>query len=383
MAFPNVSGMSRVLLLLVPRAAAHVLLAPPVGQFIGRTYTARQVLEATATFWDCKFFRCRTTGTSPPGDRGGALYLNNEAYSVGFIGCLFEECKAANRGGAMRIDNSLSFSMTGSTGLQCSSDYRYGFFCAYIDSTLGSFTVAETASVSCTSPESTIKLRCLAYWSDGVTSVESLNSTANDASSFASGFYIEQHFTLSLHFCVFSQNRAANCLFFSEGILNNDISCLVLFNNFCRLDSDSRVHPGLICLSSAITFSSCVFQSNTFDYFVAAEAQYAGTAVFVNCVSDIQLFRSTNSIVVSTIGCVLNRNPTLLAECKTRTPMPSRTATISRTPSPLAHSRKVGIIVAVVLPVVVVAVVVVVVLVVCKGRTEAAVLEPLAEEWIH
>jgi hypothetical protein len=329
--------------------------------------------------------QCRTPGPSEPDDRGGALYLNNNACSVDFAGCLFQECRAFDRGGAMRIDNSLSFSMTGSTGLRCSSDYRYGFLCAYIDSTAGSMAVSETASVSCTSRETTMKLLCLAYWSGSKTSIDSLNVTGSVTMTFASGLYVEQHFNLSLHFCIFSYNRRVNCLFFSGNILNNDISCLILFSNVCTTEPDFEMHRGLICVGSPVTLSSCIFLSNTFDYFVAAYPGSSGTVAFTNCVSDFQSLRTTNSIIVSTLGWVINPNPTSLAECRTRTPMRSRTATIGRSPSAVPESAKIGIIVAVVVVVVLVlAVVVVAVLLAHKKNTALALSsDSLQNEWIH
>jgi hypothetical protein len=204
--------MSRLLFLLVPRAIAHVFLPPLSIHFIGQTFTVRQVVAGTTTFSDCAFVGCQTTGSQEPDDRGGAVYFNNDAGQVGFSGCLFQECKATNRGAAMRIENSFSFSMTGSTGLLCHSYYRYGFFCAYISWAAGSLAVAETASVSCEASETTVKLRCLGYADGGTASVDSLNCTSNRVTAYGSGFFMEQHHDLSLRFCVFSHNERTNCL---------------------------------------------------------------------------------------------------------------------------------------------------------------------------
>ena len=155
--------------------------------------------------------------------------------------------------------------MNETSGNNCSTYYS---FCGVsMDSTgHGSIGVRDAAVVSCRcKTRATIRCYCDSYSSGNTTSVESINSSANYAEVAGSAFHFFQHFNLSLHFCTFSRNAPANCLFFSDYIINSDISCVVVLNNSCQ---SHVTYPGLIFVLSTLAMSNCVFQSNTFDYFL-------------------------------------------------------------------------------------------------------------------
>jgi hypothetical protein len=168
--------------------------------------------------------------------------------------------------------------------------------------------------------------------------------SANYAHKLGSAFYFWQHFNLSLHFCTFSGDAPANCLFFGNDIASSYISCLSLTNNSCQSDPE---FPGFICVSSPLTLLSCVFQGNTFDYFLGSSTSDSSAIGFINCVFDIESLNRTGTVSFSTTGCVYETQPTFLADCHSRTrtasPSPTRTAslmptrTASRTPIQTAN----------------------------------------------
>jgi hypothetical protein len=80
-----------------------------------------------------------------------------------------------------------------------------------------------------------------------------------------------------------------------------------------------------------VTLLSCVFQSNTFDYFVGTSPDLTVNITFINCVFDVQSLNATNAVSFSTTGCTYKTQPTSLTDCRTRTPVP--TATRSQTSS--------------------------------------------------
>jgi hypothetical protein len=69
-----------------------------------------------------------------------------------------------------------------------------------------------------------------------------------------------------------------------------------------------------------VTFSNCVFQSNTFDYFLGTPSFEGGNATFINCIFDIPALNVTNSVAFSITGCSFETRRTFLTECQTRTP---------------------------------------------------------------
>jgi hypothetical protein len=323
-----------LLVLLVQWVAPQAVRRPPVilVDFTGQTYTTRQTLTATTTFRDCTFRGCRTMGTSDPDSYGGAIDLNSISVSLDFSGCLFEDCWAYEYGGAVSAYWCRSFSMNETSGSNCSADMGYSFCTTHIYSeTDGSIGVRDAAAASCRCGSwITFDCYCGSYSSGNTTSVESVNSSANYAEEGGSAFHAYKHFKLSLHFCTFSRNAPANCLFFSNYIMNSDISCVALLNNSCQSYSE---YPGLIFLLSTLAMSNCVFQLNTFDYFLGGD--YIIT--FVNCVFDVPSLNKTESVSFSATIYIYEPQPTSLADCRTRTRSPTATRTpteaTSRTPT--------------------------------------------------
>jgi hypothetical protein len=125
-----------------------------------------------------------------------------------------------------------------------------------------------------------------------------VNSSANDASSCASGLDVSSQFNLLLPLCIFARDTRANCLLFSTGIVTSRISCLPVVNNSCQSDEG---YPGLILARSDVTLTSCVFQANMFDYFLARCCSESTKVICVECVFD-QPISTTNVIMWTTTG---------------------------------------------------------------------------------
>jgi hypothetical protein len=326
--------MSALVLLLIPRVAPGPRRPPPVtlDDFTGQTYTAQQALTATTIFRDCAFRGCRTTGTSYPAGDGGAVFLSDPFASVGFSGCLFEDCWASEHGGAVYAGWCGSFFMDETSGNNCSAEV----FCSFCMASIywpdaGSIEVRDVVAVSCRcSAGITFGCYCGLYSSGSTTRVESVNLSANYAGQAASALHVFQHFKLSLHFCLFSRNAPASCLFFGDYIMNSDISCVALTNNSCQSYPDD---PGLLQVLSIVAMSYCVFQSNTYDYFLGRSIPEVGSITNINCVFDLQSLNKTLYASFSTTDCTYKAQPTSLPECRSRTPMPSRTQTKSPTKS--------------------------------------------------
>jgi hypothetical protein len=104
---------------------------------------------------------------------------------------------------------------------------------------------------------------------------------------------------------------------------------LSLTNNSCQ---SHFFWPGFIFLLSPLTLLSCVFQGNTFDYFIGGWPSNPYAIGFINCVFDIESLNRTGPVSFSTTGCVYETQPTFLADCHSRTRAASRTRTASCTP---------------------------------------------------
>jgi hypothetical protein len=244
------------------------------ARITNRNYTVRQTITATAIFHDCTFLNCRAASVNYPDYRGGALCLGGYifdkcALSLGLAGCLFEGCHASYSG-AVYAGLCDSFSMNRTSALACSARCDYAFARVQLRSTAsGSLEIRESSAISCTCNDCALSLDCQSHSSGSTTRAESLNSSANRASARGSGICAAGHFGLSLHFCIFSRNVPANCLYFGDAILNGDLDCLAVFDNSCRSHS---LHPGLIHVLSSLTLLNSVFYSNTFDFFLATES---------------------------------------------------------------------------------------------------------------
>jgi hypothetical protein len=305
------------------------------SEFSGQMFTVQQVLSATTFFRDCTFLAC-APGSVP----AGAIYLDKTEVSLGIAGCAFVECHSALDGGAICAEACCSFSLATTSGGNCSAT-REGSFCAVVITSpaTGSIEVGESSIVLCAASQyTTLSFRCWSGYSSGNTTlIESLNSTANYAHDYGSGLYSDEHFDLCVHFSIFSGNGDADCLYFEEVIVLGHIDCVSLINNSCLAGTK---HPCLIYLCRATTiFGGCIFQANRFVYFLQAFYHVwspADVIVCVDCVFDLQTLDLTGGVSVVITNCTFEIGPTSLAQCVTRTPYPSRTATPiqSRSPTP-------------------------------------------------
>jgi hypothetical protein len=74
--------------------------------------------------------------------------------------------------------------------------------------------------------------------------------------------------------------------------------------------------------------ANCVFQSDTFDYFLGGWESTA-CITFVNCVFDVPSLNTTKSVSFSATNYIYEPQPTSLADCRTQMPA----ATASRAPT--------------------------------------------------
>jgi hypothetical protein len=110
-------------------------------------------------------------------------------------------------------------------------------------------------------------------------------SSANDAQKRASGIFVSRQSDSSLRFCTISQQVPANCVLLHDSILSSNVSCIAFIGIGCRSVS---TNPGLVLLLSIVTPSSCVFQLNTFDYFLGPYWKTRAGSIFIERVFDLQ-----------------------------------------------------------------------------------------------
>jgi hypothetical protein len=280
-------------------------------------------LGATSVVIDCTFADCEHLGD------GGALYLRDAEAGLQVSGCLIARCRAASQGGAIYARCRV-LSIKRTSGLSCSAPLDA--FCKGHISAVSSDAVElqESSALLCSARCETLSIGWLDCPVDSATMLESLNSSMNEAIYGSSGALMELHLHLSCHFCVFSQNTPDNCLTLFI-IQNSDISCVSVVNNSCQ----SGIIPGLMMLPhSYIVMRNCIFRENVFVFFIGTFLPSPGGVTFIHCCFDILALKGTNSVSFSTLNCIYKLESTSLIECPTRTPMGSRTATISPNPTP-------------------------------------------------
>jgi hypothetical protein len=69
-----------------------------------------------------------------------------------------------------------------------------------------------------------------------------------------------------------------------------------------------------------LTIADCVFQSNTFDYFVGG----GGSVAFVRCIFDVPELNVTLAVAVATTGCAYEANRTSLMTCGPLMPLTTK-----------------------------------------------------------
>jgi hypothetical protein len=197
------------------------------ADFTGQIYFARQVLTETTTFHDCTFRDCHTSIS------GGAVYVDDSSLRVGLSGCLFARCHSFGDDvgpAAIDADPVLSFSLNDTTSLNCSVECDS--FAQSCSSRAGSFCLVESESIDisgCATTLCTHDFAATLWLACPFASVDSMNSSANRVSEYASGLFADCN--VSLRLCVLSPDGPANCLTFA---VSSTISCVSLFNNSCR-----------------------------------------------------------------------------------------------------------------------------------------------------
>jgi hypothetical protein len=142
------------------------------------------------------------------------------------------------------------------------------------------------------------------------------------------------HFTnFSMRFCTLAGNGFQTCIYFGGEVAVSDVSCIALVGNRCHGGSEVM---GLIFSSTVtaeVTVSRSFFRGNAFDYFVGKNNAGQSNITFFGCVFDVDSLNSTGLVSLTATACFYDPDPTSLPGCSTRTPMPSRTASISVTES--------------------------------------------------
>jgi hypothetical protein len=151
--------------------------------------------------------------------------------------------------------------------------------------------------------------------------VDSVNSSGNTGSVSGSGIYLCFIYNLSFKFSTFVKNSPTSTIFFDWHLVNSDISCLALNNNSCP---KSGRYPGLIYIEANVTISSSVFQGNSYDYFLGTYYREVGTIAFVKCVFDVPELNTTAAVTFSTSDCVVQKEKTVLGQCKKAAPTRTR-----------------------------------------------------------
>jgi hypothetical protein len=259
----------------------------------GQLFTAHQSLAGTTTFQSCTFRGCQTDGP------GGALFSMSR-YGLVLADCVVSNCKATD-GGAICTFGLQSFQMTRTTGRNCTAIYDMYCYASIASSSSGALEVRESSVTACLAESNALLLCCDSHAGGSTSVVQAVNTSDNKGYLFGSGFAAEEHYGLSVHYCTFARNSPANCLMFTKGIQNNDISCIAVLACSCR---SAETVTGLIAVGSTIAFESSLFQGNSFDSFIAiypATASVSGVS-FVNCIFD-KTITVSGKLSVATSGC--------------------------------------------------------------------------------
>jgi hypothetical protein len=187
----------------------------------------------------------------------------------------------------------------------------------------GLLTVSETLATACRAEGVALVFHCDTFERGSTTSLENLNSTANDATWSVFGVSVTFHFRLSLTFSVFSHGSGASSLLFGQFGTDTNVWCLSVANNSCHYPAN----PGMIRVFCKLTILNSVFRRNSFAYFLGTSAGSSANVTFVRCVFDGDVVNAANSVDWAIVS--LTASPTA---CLARTPLATRTAMMRPTP---------------------------------------------------
>jgi hypothetical protein len=269
-------------------------------------HNCRPTVKLDTTYRDCVFSGCRSSSN------GGALYISNAAVALCLILCRFFSCYSGGEGGSVYSRPCKSSDVNQTTVHNCScNSYTASLYIAIrVDST--ATLVADGVSASlCLGSYNTIALSCHGPEPAGSTAtIRVVNSTANVASTYASGFYTNNAYNLSLHYCTLAGNSPHTCLGFDLSITNNNIGCIGLYNNTCGGSGGA----GLVHTKCAVTLSDCAFFGNHFqgDWLAGSDANTGPfTLTLVRCLWDFETANQTRRITLKTEGCARRPNAQL------------------------------------------------------------------------
>jgi hypothetical protein len=262
--------------------------------------------DLAITLINCHFLWCRSN------HRGGAIYISSASVGVTVIACTFDSCHSLQDAACIYANRCSSFVMNETVAFNCTSD-GVGALCnaGVEDAAVGRLYVCECSATFCGSWRDTFCLGFYEYSTGPMSYLHLTNASDNWATVGGTAASLSGQVSLSLRFCQFASNVRGNCLKLSN-IVDNDILCLEIVNNTCISTADG--YKGLlVVIGHEATFTSCVFQMNTYDAFVGGEE---ATVTFVGCILDGQPLNATgDSMAVATASCVYELSRTGLADC--------------------------------------------------------------------
>jgi hypothetical protein len=244
---------------------------------------------------NCRFIRCKVSGTGSPAPSGGGIAAWVKTYTV-----------------------------EDTTGTGCTA-VAFGAFCALGASKNMPANLSQVSASFGTAQQGTMSL-----YTQGQTprfAVQELNTTYNRCQE-ANAFYVESHDTLLFSFCFLHSNWAASLIQSDTTAATQPgrFSCISMVNN--SIGSAS----GLILFRQTWWFEHCLFVNN-------------GTPLFSRVSGIVHVFlcafypaaQTGNQYIITVIPSIMPTGETLRLACPW--PSPSRTSSIRRSTTPFKPSK--------------------------------------------
>jgi hypothetical protein len=302
-----------------------LLLCSAANEFIGVTFTGRQVVESTTAFVECLFIHCETA------DMGGAVYLWNGSATLTIVQSDFQHCVSTTRAGAILVERARTFQMNGTAGLNCSTPADSDGYCsAYIISTSnGSFGLFDCSTALCHALRlHVLWMGCPDVESGSTTYVTGFNATANTCLNFASGLTLSRHYARVLRFATFSDHTVGMVVYFLLNLTRNEVQCVGFFNNSVAWQSR---YPGMFNTESSLTMDHCVFCGNVGVHLGGYRVGEFHRLTLVRCFFDYNFTDNTPFLSLGTTQCLVAS--TSLPMDRDNCPWPDETATPAKSPT--------------------------------------------------
>jgi hypothetical protein len=249
--------------------------------------------------------------------------------TLSVVACRFFRCISTYQAGAISAYPIRSGFVNLTCGIACLAGTFGAFFEIGIAAThLGSLQINVTSAIACQAPYNTFEAVTDSATGGSATTLHHVNSSANDAFGWGSGFLVLRHFVLSVQYCALFSNTGGSCLYLSSAIANSEMHHVHMYNNTCK--SDQRV-SGLIHILSDAHFFGSIFQENVADPFVGGPAGWFAT--FDRCVFSENEMSHYGSVEIKVTQCAVYETRTTID------PMRFRDCRITRSLPPGYRSR--------------------------------------------